>query len=345
MRIAQIAPLFESVPPKGYGGTERVVHYLTEELVRRGHEVVLYASGDSKTRGELVACAPQALRLDRSFTAQGARSALQLERVARDADRFDVLHFHTEYMHLPLVRRLAPPHLTTLHWRLDQPDLAGLHAEFPESPVVSISDAQRRPLPGLNWLGTVHHGLPTRLLRFCPGPGGCLAFLGRMSPEKRPDRAIRIAQKAGWPLMIAAKVDPLEADYFDRRVRPLLSSRDVTFVGEIGEAEKNSFLGSAAALLFPIDWPEPFGLAIIEAMACGTPVIAFRHGSAPELIDDGVTGYLVDTEEQAISAVKQLHRLDRRAVRAAFESRFSASRMAQRYLSLYHQLARIPASA
>ncbi|HEX7900885.1 MAG TPA: glycosyltransferase family 4 protein [Planctomycetota bacterium] len=338
MRIAQVAPLHESVPPPRYGGTERIVSYLTEELVRAGHDVTLFASGDSVTRARLVPCSPRALR------GAGCRDTLavhfrMLERVAAAARDFDVIHFHVDYMHFPMTRRLRFPHLTTLHGRLDYPEVASLYNEFREMPVVSISDAQREPVPALNWVGTVHHGLPADLYRFTPAPGGYLAFLGRLSPEKRCDRAIEIARRAGLPLKIAGKVDVNDRDYFRSVVEPLLGKADVEFVGEIGDERKSDFLGDALALLFPIDWPEPFGLVMVESFACGTPVVAWRNGSVPEVMAEGVTGYMVDTVDEAVQAVQRVASLDRRACRAVFDARFTVPRMLSGYLALYEAAA------
>lgn len=339
MRIAQVAPLFESVPPQLYGGTERVVSYLTEELVRLGHDVTLFASGDSVTSAQLVSCSERALRLDPSVRDPLAHQVLMLEEVAKRAACFDVIHYHIDYFHYPLSRRTAAPQLTTLHGRLDLPELAPLYLEFREMPVVSISEAQRAPLPHANWVATVPHGLPPDRLRFHPGPGRTLAFLGRISPEKRVDRAIEIARRAGIELRIAAKVDDVDRAYFESVIAPLLDGPFVEFVGEIGEADKSAFLGEALALLFPIDWPEPFGLVMIEAMACGTPVIAFPGGSVREVIEPGVTGFVVDGVPGAVVAIEHAARLERAACRAAFEARFSAERMARDYLALYERVA------
>jgi glycosyltransferase involved in cell wall biosynthesis len=338
MRIAQVAPLYERVPPKLYGGTERVVSYLTEELVRQGHEVTLFASGDSLTSAELVPICPHALRLNDRVVDPLAYHILQLEKVFSRADAFDIIHFHTDYLHFPLSRLFREPHVTTLHGRLDLPDLPALYRQFADMPVVSISDAQRDPLPWLNWQGTVYHGLPLDLYRLYPEPGGYLAFLGRISPEKRVDRAIKIAIELGQPLRIAAKVSKADREYFEVEIRPLLAHPLIEFIGEIGEAEKNEFLGNARALLFPVDWPEPFGLAVIEAMACGTPVVAFSRGSVPEIIDPGVTGFVVETMDEAIQATGEVSSLSRERCRQAFEERFSARRMADDYLTLYQSL-------
>jgi glycosyltransferase involved in cell wall biosynthesis len=343
MRIAQVAPLYESVPPRLYGGTERVVSYLTEALVLAGHNVTLFASGDSITKARLIPGVTQALRLSTAFREPLVHHFLLLEQVFARAADFDVIHFHTDYLHFGLARRAGVPHLTTLHGRLDLPDLPPLYAEFGEIPVISISDNQREPLPEANWIGTVYHGLPRNLYRFNPGPGSYLAFLGRISPEKRLDLAIEIAEKAGMRLRVAAKVDRVDQDYFNETIKPLLSKPRVEFIGEINEQQKTEFLGRARALLFPIDWPEPFGLVMIEAMACGTPVIAFRRGSVPEIIEDKVTGFMVDNVDQAANAVAQVANLSRAQCRATFEERFCAERMAQDYLELYERVARTAA--
>ncbi|RUL87769.1 glycosyltransferase family 4 protein [Tautonia sociabilis] len=338
MRIAQVAPLYERVPPQSYGGTERVVSYLTEELVRQGHDVTLFASGDSLTAARLVPCCDRALRLGGRCVDPIARHVYQIERVLSLADEFDVIHWHTDYLHFPLSRRLGVPHVTTLHGRLDLPDLPDLYAEFDDMPVVSISDAQRSPLPLARWAGTVYHGLPESLYELREADGGYLAFLGRISPEKRPDRAIEIARRVGLPLKIAAKVDKADREYYETTIRPLMDHPLVEFIGEIGDADKQDFLGNALALLFPIDWPEPFGMVMIEAMACGTPVVAFRCGSVPEVIDDGVTGFIVDDLAGACRAVEHAGRIDRRRVRSVFEQRFSARRMALDYVAIYERL-------
>ena len=335
MRIAQVAPLSESVPPKLYGGTERVVSYLTEELVRRGHDVTLFASGDSATTARLRRMCEKALRLDCRCHDPLPYAVLMLEKVLQEMDDFDLVHFHTDYLHFPCVRRHRTSTLTTLHGRLDLPSLAAVYREFHDIPVVSISDAQRVPLPWLNWAKTVYHGLPRDLLRPAFQPGRYIAFLGRICPEKRPDRAIDIARRFGMKLKIAAKVDAVDQDYFDERIRPMLNLPGVEFIGEINESEKNDFLGDAYALLFPIDWPEPFGLAMIEAMACGTPVIAYRCGSVAEVVDDGLTGYVVETRRQAVEALRKVANLDRTVVRHLFEERFSVERMVDDYLAIY----------
>jgi glycosyltransferase involved in cell wall biosynthesis len=341
MRIAQVAPLYESVPPRLYGGTERVVSYLTEELVRLGHRVTLFASGDSVTAAELVPCCASALRLDPSCRDPLAHHVRQLEQVFSRLGEFDVVHFHTDYLHFPLSRRHAFAHVTTLHGRLDLPDLAPLHREFAGVPLVSISDAQRRPLPWANWQATVYHGLPGGLHTFRPAPGTDLVFLGRISPEKGVDRAVEIAVRSGMHLKIAAKVDRADRDYFEAEVKPLLRKAGgaVEFVGEVGGAAKDRFLGEARAALFPIDWPEPFGLVMIESMACGTPVIAFPRGSVPEVMADGVTGFVVEGVDEAVQAVGRAGGLDRAACRRVFEERFSARRMALDYLAVYRRLA------
>jgi glycosyltransferase involved in cell wall biosynthesis len=338
MKIAQVAPLYESVPPKYYGGTERVVSCLTEELVRQGHEVTLFASGDSVTNARLVAPCRRALRLDKHCLDRLAHHILMLELVLKESPRFDIIHFHIDYLHFPLLRRQGAPYLTTLHGRLDIPDLVPLYQEFSEIPVVSISDAQREPLPWLNWLGTVYHGLPEDLYRFRESPGKYLAFLGRISPEKRVDRAIEIAKRIGMEIKIAAKIDHVDREYFEEIIAPLIKDPLVEYVGEIGDGEKDEFLGNAYALLFPIDWPEPFGLVMIEAMACGTPVIAYRSGSVPEVIDDGVTGFIVAGVEDATKAAERISTLSRKRCRELFEQRFVASRMAEDYVAIYQRL-------
>jgi glycosyltransferase involved in cell wall biosynthesis len=338
VKIAQVAPLYESVPPKLYGGTERVVSYLTEELVRQGHDVTLFASGDSLTSARLVPCSSEALRLSSTCVDSLAPHIVMLEEVYRRADRFDVIHFHIDYLHYPLSRRYGVPHVTTLHGRLDVPELLLVYDEFGDMPVVSISDSQRRPLAHNNWQATVYHGLPRNLLTYQPQPQGYLAFLGRISPEKRVDRAIEIAIRAGLPLKIAAKVDAVDHDYFDEEIKSLLKHPLVEFIGEVGGAEKDTFLGNARALLFPIDWPEPFGLVMIESLACGTPVVAWRCGSVPEVIDDGVTGFIIDDLDQAVRAVERISTISRAGCREVFERRFSAERMARDYLAVYDRL-------
>jgi glycosyltransferase involved in cell wall biosynthesis len=337
MRIAQVAPLAESVPPKLYGGTERIVSWLTEELVEQGHDVTLFASGDSQTSAELVRAVPQGLRLGgvRDHTAS---LLVMLEEVRRQASSFDVIHFHVDLLQFPAFRHSSAHCLTTLHGRLDLPDFHPIYRAFPEMPLVSISRNQRLPLPKANWLANIQHGLPQG-----PAPSDVhnrdyLAFLGRIAPEKRPDRAIEIAKRTGIPLKIAAKVDPADQDYFDHVIRPQLDHPLIEFIGEIGDREKRDFLGNAIALLFPIDWPEPFGLVMIEAMREGTPTIAWRRGSVPEVMDDGVTGFIVESIEEAVVAVRMALDLDRRAVRQRFEERFTSTRMASNYVAEYEGL-------
>jgi glycosyltransferase involved in cell wall biosynthesis len=338
MKIAQVAPLMESVPPRLYGGTERIASYLTEELVRQGHDVTLFASGDSLTQADLVSCCTEALRLNPAVKDPIPYHMGLIDTVARMAPRFDVLHFHIDQFHFPLFRHLASHTLTTLHGRQDLPDLQYLYAKFPEMPLVSISDAQRLPIRQANFAATVYHGLPADLLTPTRHPaGGYLAFLGRISPEKRVDRAIHIARAAGLPLKIAAKVDRVDQAYFDCHIRRLLDLPGVEYIGEIDERAKPAFLGNARALLFPIDWPEPFGLVMIEAMACGTPVLAFRNGSVPEVIDEGVTGAIVGSMDEAHARLAEVLALDRGRVRRQFETRFSAARMAQDYVKVYQR--------
>jgi len=338
MRIAQIAPLHEAVPPKLYGGTERVVSFLTEELVAQGHDVTLFASGDSVTSARLRPVWPKALRLDPSVRDTIAPHMLMMEEVYRQAADFDVLHFHMDYWPFSLFGRQRVPFVTTLHGRLDLPELQPVFNLFAKAPVISISDAQRRPLPQAHYAATVLHGLPEHLLTPQGGKPEYLAFLGRIAPEKRPDRAIRIARAAGIPLKIAAKVDRADTDYFETTIKPMLSGGGVEMIGEIGDKDKSAFLSGAIGLLMPIDWPEPFGLVMIEAMACGTPVIAFNRGSVPEIIEDGVTGFIVEDETSAVAKVAQLATLPREKVRRRFESRFTARRMAEDYLRCYRAL-------
>jgi glycosyltransferase involved in cell wall biosynthesis len=343
MRIAQIPPLCESVPPRLYGGTERIVAWLTDTLVELGHEVTLFSSADACTRAELVAVRDQAIRLDpQPQKSELAAHLSMLQEVRRRADEFDVLHFHVDMLHFPMFEDCAGRTLTTLHGRLDQKDLGEVYRRWPHYPLVSISQHQRQPLHFANWAGTVHHGLPENLHRPHPrARGGYLAFLGRMSPEKRPDRAIAIARASGMPLKIAAKVDPADRAYFREEIEPHFVDPQVEFIGEIGETDKESFLGNAAALLFPIDWPEPFGLVMIEAMACSTPVIAWNRGAVPEVVEEGVSGFIVDSEAEAVRAVQRLSQIDRRQVRAAFERRFSAEIMASHYVDLYERRCRV----
>ncbi len=339
MRIAQVSPLFESVPPKLYGGTERVVAFLTEALVDLGHDVTLFASADSVTRATLVPCAPRSLRLDGECRDPLARHLAMLEQVFDRAAEFDVLHLHLDYLSFPQARHCSVPNVATMHGRLDVPDLQPLFRTFADVPVVSISDAQQAPLPFANWRGTVYHGLPLDLLPFRPQSAApYLAFLGRLSPEKGVDRAVEISRRLGLRLKVAAKIDGKDRDYYEQHLKPLFASAHVEFVGEIGEREKGEFLGEAAALLFPVDWPEPFGLVMIEAMACGTPVVAFRCGAVPEVMRDGVSGYVVDTVEGAVEATARALELPRQRCRAYFEGRFSAARMAGDYLAVYEAL-------
>ena len=339
MRIAQIAPLHEAVPPKLYGGTERVVSFLTEALIELGHEVTLFASGDSVTSAKLEAIWPQALRLDPSIRDPIAPHMLLMEAARSAADEFDVMHFHMDYWPFSMFSRQRTPFVTTMHGRLDLPELQPVFDRFSKVPVVSISDAQRRPLPQANYVGTVLHGLPRDLLTPRPVKPEYLAFLGRIAPEKGPDRAIRVARACGIPLKIAAKVDRADQVYFDQVIRPMLNGGGVEMIGEINDAQKPDFLSGAVGLLMPIDWPEPFGLVMIEAMACGTPVIAFNRGSVPEIVEDGVSGFVVEDSQGAIGAVRKLHQLSRETVRARFDTRFTARRMAQDYLSIYRSLA------
>jgi glycosyltransferase involved in cell wall biosynthesis len=341
MKIAQVAPLMESVPPRFYGGTERIASYLTEELVEQGHDVTLFASGDSITAANLVPCCAQALRLNPAVRDPIPYYMLLLDKVRRHAHEFDIIHFHMDQFHFPIFRDIAHKTITTLHGRQDLPDMFPLYAGFPEMRLISISDAQRKPVPDASYAATIYHGLPRNLLTPNLHPrGGYLAFIGRISPEKRVDRAIRIARAVGLPLKIAAKVDKVDVEYFKAEIEPMLREPGIEFIGEIDERRKSSFLGEARALLFPIDWPEPFGLVMIEAMACGTPVMAFRNGSVAEVIDEGVTGCVVDSEEQAICKLGSLLALDRGRVRRRFEERFTASRMASDYVATYKSLLR-----
>jgi glycosyltransferase involved in cell wall biosynthesis len=342
LRIAQISPLYEAVPPKLYGGTERVVAWLTDALVDAGHDVTLFASAEAHTRAELHAARDQAIRLDPAVHKSDLASHMSmLHELRQRMGEFDVLHFHVDMIHFPFFEAFADRTLTTLHGRLDLKDLPGVYRRWDQFPLVSISQDQRKPLRNANWLGTVHHGMPGSLCPFKGRPQGeYLAFLGRISPEKRVDRAIAIARRVGMPLKVAAKIDAQDKAYYERVIEPLLRGADVEFIGEIGDAEKPAFLGNAAALLFPIDWPEPFGIVMIEAMSCGTPVVAWRCGSVPEVIDEGVTGRIVSSEDDAVAATREVLGYDRRAVRAVFERRFTARAMADRYVDLYRQLAR-----
>ena len=337
MRIAQLAPLAESVPPKLYGGTERVIAWLVDELVALGHDVTLFASGDSKTKAKLHEVWPRALRLGRRGVDPNAACALLIEAIAERARDFDVIHSHVDWLPLPVLSRTGVPFMTTMHGRLDLPGLSDVLGAFPEATFVSISDNQRRSLPKANWIATIPHGLPKDLFRPSFENGSYLAFLGRLTAEKGPEDAIRIARAARMPLRIAAKIPRAETAYFKRKLEPEIDGGKIQLVGEVNDVKKQPFLAGAAALLFPIDWPEPFGLVMIEAMACGTPVIAYRSGSVPEVVEDGVTGFIVDGEKQAIEAVKEVVRLDRRKVRARFEERFLAGRMAREYEDLYRK--------
>src|SRR5579872_407161 len=349
MRIAQLAPLAESVPPRLYGGTERVVAWLVDELVDLGHDVTLFASGDSLTRGNLHPVCPHGLRLGRKRADPNAAYTLLLEAISRRARDFDVIHAHIDWLHLPLLARLDVPFLTTLHGRLDLPGLSDVIGQFPEASLISISNHQRLPIPHANWGRTIQHGLPTNLLRPSYEEGSYLAFLGRLSPDKGPENAIRIARGAKLPLRIAAKLPRSETAYFKQRLQPHIDGEKVTLVGEVDETKKQSLLAGAAALLFPINWPEPFGLVMIEAMACGTPVIAYRAGSVPEVVEHGVTGFIVETESEAVQAVNDISRIDRRRVRARFEERFTANRKAAayevHYRQLLHRIDRFPGSS
>lgn len=338
MRIAQVAPLFERVPPVTYGGTERVVAYLTDALVELGHDVTLFASGDSRTRARLVSAAPRSLRLDTACRDTMAPQILELDQVSRMAHRFDVIHFHTGFLHLPMARQLSAASVTTMHGRLDIDELAPLMHHVADAPFVSISNHQRRPYPAQNWCATVYHGLPPRLLPFQAVADDYVVFVGRISPEKRVDRAIEIAARAGLELRIAAKIDAADQEYFEREIAHLMTQPHVQYLGEIGEAEKAELLGGARALLFPIDWPEPFGMVVIEALSCGTPVLAWPGGSVPELIEPGVNGWIVDSIDAAVEALAHADAIDRRACRATFEKRFTAERMARDYVTVYKRL-------
>jgi glycosyltransferase involved in cell wall biosynthesis len=337
MRIAQVAPLYESVPPKLYGGTERVVSYLTEELVRLGDDVTLFASGDSKTSANLMSVVPKALRLA-NITDANVFNVLQLQMVLDMADSFDIIHYHTDYMHFPTSNIRKTPNVTTLHGRLDLEGLNRLYQQFNDIPIVSISHSQRRALKYGNWVANVYHGLPEHLYKLGNGEGGYAAFIGRISPEKRVDRAIELAEQAGLNLKIAGKIDAVDKDYFNRHIKPLFSKRHVEFRGEIGEDEKGEFLGNAMVTLFPIDWPEPFGMVMIESLACGTPVIAFNNGSVPEVIDDGISGFIVRNVDEALSALKKINTISRKTCRTTFEERFTTRRMAMEYRTLFDSL-------
>lgn len=338
MRIAQVAPLYEAVPPKLYGGTERVIHYLTEELVAQGHDVTLFASGDSVTSAKLCAVTDKALRLDTTCIDSLAHHVVQLEEVMSRRKEFDIIHFHTDFFHFPVTSRCSSVCLTTLHGRLDIPDLQPLYKKFPQQRLVSISNNQRTPLPYANWVGTVYHGLPADLHLLQAGEGGYVAFVGRISPEKRVDRAIEMAIECNIPIKIAAKIDKADERYFEKQIAHLMEHPLVDFVGEISEQQKTAFIGNAKALLFPIDWAEPFGIVMIEAMSCGTPVIAFRNGSVPEVVDDGITGFIVESMPQAVEALRNIDRLSRVQVRKVFEERFTDKRMTHDYIQLYDKL-------
>jgi glycosyltransferase involved in cell wall biosynthesis len=339
MRIAQISPLTEAVPPKLYGGTERVISWLTEELVALGHDVTLFASGDSRTSAQLKAIWPRALRLDESIRDPIGLHLTMLEQVRRQADEFDLMHFHLDYYPFSLFSRQPTPFVTTLHGRLDLPELQPVFSTFASVPVISISNSQRRPIPQANWIKTIYHGLPAHLLTPQPVRPSYLAFLGRISPEKMVDRAIRIAERCGLPIKIAAKIDKVDRDYFEEKIRPLMSLPFVEYIGEITDEQKSAFLSGAIALLVPIDWPEPFGLVMIEALACATPVVAFNRGAVPEIVEDGLTGFIVEDETSAVGAIGQLSTLSREQVRTRFEERFTARRMASEYLEAYRKLA------
>ena len=339
MKIAQIAPLYESVPPKFYGGTERVVYYLTEELVRQGHEVTLFASGDSVTKGKLIPSWQRSLRLSKDIVDHIIPHILQMEKVFQRSAEFDVIHSHMDYLTFPLMRMYPKvPAVTTLHGRLDMKEVIALYREFSDIPLISISDAQREHISWANWRGTVYHGLPPDLYTYRGEAGKYLAFIGRFSPEKRADVAIEIAVRAGMPLKIAAKVDKDDVAYFESVIKPLLKHPLVEYIGEIGEKEKDEFLGCAHALLFPINWPEPFGLVMIEAMACGTPVIACANGSVPEVMEEGVTGFIIGNTAEAVEALKKVSALSRKRCRQVFEERFTVERMASDYVKIYREL-------
>jgi glycosyltransferase involved in cell wall biosynthesis len=340
MKIAQVSPVFERVPPKAYGGTERVVSYLTEELIRQGHDVTLFATGDSITQARLVSPVDESRRFDPRRQEWLMYHTIMMDQVAEMADEFDVIHFHTDFLHFPYVKHLATPYVTTLHGRLDYPELVPLYRHFRATPLVSISDSQRSPLPWANWQATVHHGLPPASYTFHSHPQDYFAFVGRISPEKRVDRAIEIALQCDMPLTIAAKIDKPDQDYFKEQIKPLFNHPLIEYLGEIGDEEKCEVVGNARALLFPIDWPEPFGLVMIEAFACGTPVIAYRNGAVPEIMENGVTGFVVSNQEQAVQAGRDIESIDRARCRQAFERRFTASRMAQNYLNVYRTLQR-----
>jgi glycosyltransferase involved in cell wall biosynthesis len=338
MRIAQVSPLYESVPPKLYGGTERVVHNLTEELIARGHDVTLFASGDSVTNAKLVPVCKNALRLDADCIDPFVHHFTLMEMVEKEASHFDIIHSHIDYLYFPIMRRSRNTYLTTLHGRLDIPELEPLFREYKDIPLVSISNSQRKPFPYSNWMGTVYHGLPLDMYHFSKKGGDYLVFIGRVSPEKRVDRAIEIAKKAGIQIKIAAKVDKADNDYFESKIKKLLDHPLVDFIGEVAEKEKEELLGNALGFIYPIDWPEPFGLAMIEAMACGTPVLAYNCGSVPEVLDEGITGFGVNSMREAVAAVSKLSGLDRKKCRDVFEKRFSVQRMTDDYLMIYESM-------
>lgn len=340
MKIAQVSPVFERVPPKAYGGTERVISYLTEELVRQGHEVTLFAAGDSITAARLVSAVRESRRFDMRRQEWLMYFTTMMDQIVEMADQFDIIHFHTDYLHFPVAKSLRVPHVTTIHGRLDLPELVPLYRHFDSMPLVSISNSQRAPLPWVNWVSTVYHGLPPDLYFFQKNPGNYFAFVGRISPEKRLDRAIEIALQCETPLYVAAKIDKADQEYFEQCIKPLLNHPLVEYIGEIGEEEKRDLLGNARALLFPIDWPEPFGLVMIEAFACGTPVIAYRHGSVPEIMEDGETGFVVTNQEQAMRAAANIDSVDRQHCRNIFERRFTAAHMAENYVSVYRDIQR-----
>jgi glycosyltransferase involved in cell wall biosynthesis len=343
MRIAQVAPLFERVPPVAYGGTERVISSLTEELSRQGHDVTLFASGNSITNARLVSIVDHAMRPQQS-NAWIAYAAMQLDIVARHADEFDVIHFHTDALHFPLARYIQTPYVTTVHGRLDLPELKALYRHFINAPLVSISNSQRTPIPWANWSETVYHGMAPLCSEIDTAHGKYFAFVGRISPEKRVDRAIEIAKQCGIPLYIAAKIDSADDPYFNEAIRPLMNDPLVKFLGEINDVEKSQLLRRARALLFPIDWPEPFGLVMIEAFSCGTPVIAYRHGSVPEIMEHGVTGFIVNNQDEAISAARNIESIDRAACRNVFDRRFTTAQMAGNYVKVYEKLLKSAAS-
>jgi glycosyltransferase involved in cell wall biosynthesis len=338
MKIAQVSPLFERVPPKAYGGTERIISYLTEELIRLGHDVTLFASGDSITGARLVPAIEESFRLDAVQRTWLAYHTIQMDQVSELAHTFDVIHFHTDYLHFPIARKFSTPHITTLHGRLDLPELVSLYRHFSDVPLISISHSQRIPLPWANWRETVYHGLPPDLYSFRSESDDYFVYIGRISLEKRVDRAIDIARQCGLPLYIAAKIDKADETYFNECIEPLLHDPLVKYIGEVGEPEKRGLLEHARALLFPIDWPEPFGLVMIEAFACGTPVIAYRHGSIPEIMEDGVTGFVVTNQEDAVRAAQSIESIDRKRCRQVFERRFTVAHMAENYLSIYRRL-------